>query len=215
MSENNVVIKRQIRASVLVAVWLLVFVLPAFIVHFSLNFLFAMTQTANKRAAGTTMINDMESFRRDLDISSFLQRRFENCFAEMTTAPDFNNPAAVAQHLTEVTGLRAAGLISHGADTGSVSVYFDERFAGQGKSLSRNLMRRYLVNLNGQLLHKFHNSANEASTRALFRFSDPVKVKRDADAFLRRTFALIVEMAIIPGRVSKSLSAVYSGSLYF
>lgn len=215
MSENNVVIKRQIRVSVLVAVWLLVFVLPAFIVHFSLNFLFAMTQTANKRAAGTTMINDMESFRRDLDISSFLQRRLEKCFAEMTTVPDFNDPVAVAQRLTELTGVRAAGLISHGADTGSVSVYFDSRFAGQGKSLSRNLMRRYLVSLNGQLLHKFHSSENEASTKALFRFSGPVKVKRDADAFLRRTFSLIVEMAIIPGRVSKSLSSVYGGSLYF
>ncbi|NLF96840.1 MAG: adenylate/guanylate cyclase domain-containing protein [Candidatus Riflebacteria bacterium] len=215
MSERNITIRREISAFVLFSVWIMVFVLPAFLVNFSLQYLFDITRSANRRAFSSAMTNDMESFKSDLDTASCLQKRIESCFGNLTIQPDFANPQAFADLLARESGIRPVGIVAHATDTVDISVYFAERFADRFRNLSRNLMRRYLVTLNQQYQYSCHTDENAASIEGLFRFVEPQKAKKDSDMFLRRVFGLITEAAILPGRVSRSVSAAFAGPLYF
>ncbi|MBU1105067.1 MAG: adenylate/guanylate cyclase domain-containing protein [Candidatus Riflebacteria bacterium] len=215
MSEQNIVIRRRVSAVTLLATWVMVFILPAFLVYLSLDYLFNLTLIAGKRAATASMTNEMDSFRRDLEMTSFLQRQLENYFAGLTMVPDWQNPGDAMNRLTSATGLHPVGLITHSADTLEIDYHMEGVLASEVKTLSRNLMRRYLVTLNQQHTHHFHSSQAEASTQALFRFVDPTRAKKDADLFFRRIFGLISEVPILPLRVTKSISSRLGGAVYF
>jgi hypothetical protein len=103
MTEHVVAIKRRINASMLFAAWIMVFVMPAFLVSLSLSYLFNLTRVSNKRAATPAMTNEMDSFRRDLETSNFLQSRLENYFTTNPMLPDYKDPAAFADNIASAT----------------------------------------------------------------------------------------------------------------
>lgn len=215
MSEQQIKISRRLSAFTLLAIWVMVFAMPAFIVYLSIDYLLNLSLIAGKRAATGSMTSEMDTFRRDLEIPAFLQRRLEKHFAELTQIPDWNDPAGAMADLASSTGLHPAALISHSADTLEVGYHLQGIFASEVKNLSRNLMRRYLLILNQQLSRSFHTSANEASARSVFRFIDPGKARNDADMFFRRSFSLITEIPLISQRAVKSISSRLGGTLYF
>ena len=198
----------------LLAIWLTVFILPAVLLQLSLEYLFKMTRQAGLRAMTPKMTNEMDSFRNDLEIDNYLQRRLEKFFAD-PACQSGNDPAILAEKLHGAADLPVAAVIAHSADTINIEHWFSEQLAKEFPSLSRTLIRRWLVSVNEQQLYRLHNSAAEAATQALFRFVDPVKSKRDSDLFFRRMFSLIAELPVVPRRVSRSLSSRLGGPVYF
>lgn len=215
MSEQQIKIRRRLSAFTLLAIWVMVFAMPALIVYLSIDYLMNLSLIAGKRAATGSMTSEMDTFRRDLEIPAFLQRRLEKHFADLGQVPDWNDPARAMADLASGTGLQPAALITHSADTLEVSYHLQGVIASEIKNLPRSLMRRYLVLLNQQLTRSFHQPEAEASTRAAFRFIDQSKARKDADMFFRRSFSLITEIPLISQRVIKSISSRLGGILYF
>jgi class 3 adenylate cyclase/HAMP domain-containing protein len=207
-------IERRIGTFTLLAIWLAVFVIPVLILQLSLDFLFKQTRQANLRAMTAKMTNEMDRFRNDLEMESFLQRSCEVFFAD-PASQNINDPAKLAESMRDKTGVPAAGVITHSADTQSVDYWFNEELGRSLSNISRTLTRRWFVSVNEQQLYGFHSSAAAESIQALFRFSNPLKAKKDADLFFRRMFALIAEVPVVPFRVSRSVSAKPGGSIYF
>jgi len=215
MSEQIIRIKRRINGLTLLLVWVMVFALPAFLVLLSLHYLFDLARVARQRAIAGAMTSEMEVFRQDLVVSSFIQNSMDKYFAGLSDLPDYRDPAAVLAGLASATGIQPAGIICHDADTADFAHHFTPFLAQQIKSLPRNLMRRYLVNLNQQLDCKFYSQQVETATRAMFRFADAERAGKDLDQFFRRVFTLITEIPLIPQRVSKSISSQLGGVVYF
>ncbi|PKL42318.1 MAG: hypothetical protein CVV41_14345 [Candidatus Riflebacteria bacterium HGW-Riflebacteria-1] len=213
-TRSTIKIERRVGFMTLLAVWLAVFVLPVVLLQLSLDYLFKLTRQANLRAMTPKMTNEMDSFRNDLEIDNYLQRSLEKFFADPASQSE-NDPAMLAKKLRATADLPVAGVISHSADTINVEHWFGEQLAREIPSLSRSLTRRWLVSVNEQQLFRFHSTAAEAATQALFRFVDPAKSKRDSDLFFRRMFALIAELPLVPRRITRSLSSRLGGPVYF
>lgn len=207
-------IERRIGGLTLLAVWFAVFVLPVAILQLSLDYLFNLIRQANLRAVSAKMTNEMDSFRNDLEIESYLQRECQKFFASPSLPPETGANSLAAQ-LQSLTGIKAVGVIAHSADTQDVDYWFNDELSQSMANLSRILMRRWFVSVNEQQRHSFHTDAAMASTRALFRFASPEKSKQDSDLFFRRMFSLISEVPVVPERVSRTVSAKTGGSIYF
>lgn len=217
MAENRgqttINIERRISASIMLAIWLAVFVLPVALLQLSLDYLFKLTRQANMRAVTVRMTNEMNRFRNDLEIESYLQRTCEEFFLA-SASRQIENPLALAACLRTKTGISAAGVMTHTADTQTVDFWFSEELNALA-NMSRTLGRRWFVSVNEQQLYHFYSTAAKAAVDAIFRFSNPVKAKKDADLFFRRMFSLIAEIPVVPGRVSRSLSAKLGGPVFF
>ncbi len=207
-------VERRVGTFTLLIIWLAVFVFPAIILQASLDFLFQLIRQANLRAMTARMTNEMDRFRNDLEIESYLQRICESFFAG-PAARNTGDPAELARSLRGVTGMPAAGVITHSADTHQVDYWFNDELGGSLSNISRTLTRRWFVSVNEQQLYCFHSRAAEESIKALFRFTSPDKAKIEADLFFRRTFSLIAEVPIVPYRISRSVSGKLGGSVYF
>lgn len=74
MAENRgqttINIERRVSASIMLAIWLAVFVLPVVLLQLSLDYLFKLTRQANMRAVTVRMTNEMNRFRNDLEITT-------------------------------------------------------------------------------------------------------------------------------------------------
>jgi len=215
VSEQTISIRRRISGLTLLLVWVMVFALPAFLVLLSLNYLFDLARIAKQRAVAGAMTSEMEIFRQDLIVANFIQNLMDSYYSGISEPPDYRDPASAMAGLASATGLQPDGIICHSADTADFAYHFTSLLAEEIKTLPRNLMRRYLVNLNQQLNCKFYSQQVETATRAMFRFADSEKTGKDLDQFFRRVFALITEIPLIPQRVSKSISSQLSGVVYF
>ncbi|EKD82365.1 MAG: hypothetical protein ACD_39C01341G0001, partial [uncultured bacterium] len=212
--QTTIKIERRIGFLTLLAIWLTVFVLPVVLLQLSLDYLFKLTRQANLRAITPKMTNEMDSFRNDLEIDNYLQRSLKKFF-DAPASQSVNGPLKLAEMLRAQADLNVSGVITHSADTMQVEHWFNERLGREIPSISRTLTRRWLVAINEQPLYRFHSPAAEESTRALFRFIDPARSKKDADLFFRRMFSLIAELPVVPRRISRSLSARLGGPVYF
>lgn len=215
MAEQTITVKRSLSGLTLLITWVMVFAIPAFLVLLSLNYLFDLARVVNQRAAASSMTSEMELFRQDLAVSSYIQNSLDDYFAVQNDAPDYRDPAATMARVASATGLLPAGIVCHAPDTADFAYHFTSFFAEEIKTLPRNLMRRYLVNLNQQQTYEFFDPQVKTATNAMFRFVDSEKTAKDLDQFFRRVFALVTEIPLIPQQVSKSVSSKLGGVVYF
>ncbi len=207
-------IERRVGTFTLLVIWLAVSILPVIILQLSLDFLFKLTRQANLRAMTARMTNEMNRFRNDLEVESYLQRICEAFFAD-PASQIVKDPAELAERLRGMTGFPAAGIITHSADTQHVDHWFNHELGRNLSNISRTLTRRWFVSVNEQQLYGFHSPAAAESIQSLFRFTSPIKARKEADIFFRHIFSLIAEVPVVPFRVSRSISAKPGGSVYF
>jgi len=208
-------ISRRITLVTAIMSWLFFFVVPVLLLNVSLNYLFSLTMQSERRAAMNSMLSEMGIFRRDVETTSYLERKLQGCFSEHAAEMDFSDPERLLQKITQIAGIPVNGIISHSADTMTIDHHFSASLAERIVGFSKTLMRRYLVAINHQESHEFISEEARKSTAGIFRFVEREKLLRDSEGFFRLMFSLIAEMPVQPGRISRSISGKTGQTMFF
>lgn len=208
-------ISRRITFATAVLSWVFFFVVPVLLLNVSLNYLFSLTLQSERRAAMNSMLSEMGIFRKDVEITSYLERNLQKFFSEHGGQIDFSNPEQMAQKIAESAGIKVSGVVCHSADTVEINHHFNASLAERIVGFSKTLMRRYLVAVNQQETREFISEDGRKSTAGIFRFADREKLLRDSEGFFRLLFNLIAEMPLQPGRVSRTISGKTGQTMFF
>ncbi|HNX77079.1 MAG TPA: adenylate/guanylate cyclase domain-containing protein [Candidatus Rifleibacterium sp.] len=205
MPEKYINIRRRLSLKSLTLAWFTVFAIPAILLQVSLSYLFDLTLNANRQAAVSTLSGEMSSFRRDLQAETFVEKKLARFFAENLRLP--YSASATAEQLKKQTGLKVVAVVTHSAAISEVDSTVATHLQKLLPALPRNMLRRYFVAIN-------RRPAIVAS-QSLSLTGDQRRAAHEADTFFRRQFGLVSEMPLVPGRVSRAVSAKFGGPAFF
>lgn len=215
MAANKLKITRRLSAIMILLCWLFMFLFPAITFNFCLNWLFDITYEANRRSASSELINEMNLFKHDATTLSYLDGNLENLFSLEGRRIGNLSASETIDFIKEKSNLQIACLVKHDKDTEHLDIEIAPHVEKYLKVLPRRITRRSLISLNRQYEHSFYADKNQKSVDSLIRKEGVQKLAMDSEIFLKKQFALIADVPLVPDKAVKSISGRLRGPVYF
>lgn len=216
MNNSKIIVSRRLSGIILFLSWLLLLAFPAFILSFSLESLFKVTQDTNSYINKSKLAIEMEMFQDDVEISHFLDRELGKFFENASESSLLDWAPRLADAFHAQTEISASGIIIHGEDTARIASFFYEpAFKKLISRMPKNLSLKYFASRNNQPFLKFFDPRNEIRNKPYKSQSGWNKLTRDMNGFWQRHFGLIAELPLIAGKTSQSISSKLGGPVYF
>lgn len=214
--KSRVVIKRRLSGRILVLSWLFLLVIPAFILNFTLEKLFKITEETNSKIKQSKLAVEMEMFQKDVLVAQYLDREI-NDFCISAEAKILDASASIlATEFFSKTGIRPSALIIHGFDTAKITgLYAEKPFEKLVNRIPRRLTLKYFASRNRQPFLKFFKPENERSNRPFVSNEAWNKLVKDVDGFWQTHFGLVAELPLVASKTFQSVSAKLGGTIYF
>ncbi|PKL46999.1 MAG: hypothetical protein CVV42_14415 [Candidatus Riflebacteria bacterium HGW-Riflebacteria-2] len=214
--DSKVLIKRRLSGRILVFSWLFLLVIPAFILNYTLERLFKITEETNAKIKQSRLSVEMEMFKKDVLIANYLDREIGNYLANVPEESLLDVAPGLAEDFTKKTGIVPCGLIIHGKDTAEIKSYYHEPpFKKLIGMIPKRLTLKYFISRNDQPFLKFYEKKNEVETKSLKGESAWDKLVKDVDGFWQSHFGLVAELPLVADKTSQSVSSKLGGTVYF
>lgn len=214
--DSKVIIKRRLSGKILVFSWLFLLAFPAFILNYTLEKLFKITEETNSQIKQSKLAIEMEMFQEDVLVAHFLDREIGKFFADVPEKGLLDFAPRLAADFRSKTGISPAGLIIHGVDTAEIRSFFHEpAFKKLIARIPKRLTLKYFISRNNQPFLSFFAKNNKARNKLLQSDSAWNKLIKDVDGFWQSHFGLIADLPLVADKTSQSVSSKLGGTVYF
>jgi class 3 adenylate cyclase len=215
MSESKLQIKRKLSVQTLVMCWLFVFVLPAVSINLGLKWLFKINRETSRRSFNPRLVNEMQKFKVKATVRSYIKDSLAHELKSSKNSLLKMPSLKIRKLLEQEYGYKIVCLIKHGKDTGDIDYSLSPEAKEKFRFWPRTMSRRALIAYNNQYKFSFFSKTNRSYVNRLLQKYGIEKLEESARLFIQKQFALIAQMPLMPGTVSKSYSGKFNAPLYF
>lgn len=216
MTDNRVIIRNKVSGYTLLGFWLLVLFTPALMLNLGLEALFDFSMQRNSQFHRNGLINEMEMFRRGVEVESFMQRISTEFFSQKNRQiAEMSGEELMREFKLKYRFSPDAVFIGSEAKNSQQHFYLSETFKKRSGLIGRTFLKKYLQSrlLMKQLGEKaFLQAKVEEQTRVEGQIKKQIL---DSDLFLQRQFGLIAALPLLPGHAVSSISSKMKSRLVF
>lgn len=216
MVDSRIVIRNRVSGYTLTGFWLLVLFIPTVMLHFGLETLFDFTMKRNSQFHRNGLINEMEMFRRAVEVESFIQRISAEFFAQKKSHIVEMSGDDLAHKFEEKYRFSPDAVLINSNNKNTQPVFFlSETFKERSGLVGRAFLKKYMQSRH--LMKKLkQKSFLQAEVEEQARIEGLIKKQMlDSDLFLQKQFGLIAALPLLPGHAVSSLSSKMKSRLVF
>lgn len=216
MSTEIYKIGRKISGITIFGFWLLVLVLPTVVMNVALERLFEFTLKRNTEAQKHRLINEMEIFRRDVDVENFLQKISSRYLDEKRLTINSLSASDLAHGFKQRFEIDVdAVIVNRKNKNDDKDFYFSSTFLERAGFIGKTFTRKYLQS---RVLPQISRTSKFLNADEAERLKIENQIKKqvlESDLFWQKQFGLIATLPMIPGRVFSSISSKMMSRMFF
>lgn len=216
MADNKIIIRNRVSGFTLVGFWFLVLFIPALMLNLSLEALFDFTMQRNSQFHRNGLINEMEMFRRAVEVESFIQRISAEFFSRKNMQiADMRGEELANEFKMKYQFSPDVVLINSITSNAEHNFYMSETFKERSGLVGRAFLKKYMQSRH--LMKRLgEKSFLQAKIEDQTRIESQIKKQiLDSDLFLQRQFGLIAALPLLPGHAVSSISSKMKSRLIF